>query len=60
MGHILCNTIIKRGANKEVAKMLFGLMVVAFIMAHPIMTILGFGAMGVLMNFGDIYREFKS
>ena len=40
--------------------MMFGLMIVAFILAHPIITILGFSAMGVLMNFGDIYREFKS
>lgn len=40
--------------------MMFGLMIVAFILAHPIITILGFGAMGVLMNIGDIYREFIS
>lgn len=40
--------------------MTFGLMIIAFIVAHPIITILGFGAMGVLMNIGDIYREFIS
>ena len=40
--------------------MLFGLMVVAFIVAHPIITLLGFGAIGVLMNIGDIYKEFIS
>ena len=40
--------------------MLFGLMIVAFIMAHPIITLLGFGAMGVLMNISDIYKELIS
>ena len=38
--------------------MMFGLMIVAFILAHPIITILGVVAVSVLMNIGDIYREF--
>lgn len=40
--------------------MLFGLMVVAFIMAHPIITILGIVGVTALMNIGDIYKELIS
>ena len=40
--------------------MLFGLMIVAFIVAHPIITILGVVAVSALMNIGDIYRELIS
>jgi len=39
---------------------MFGIAVVAFIMGHPIITILGVAAMSALMNIGDIYKEFKS
>ena len=40
--------------------MLFGLMVVAFIVAYPIITLLGIVGVTALMNIGDIYRELIS
>ena len=40
--------------------MLFGLMVVAFILAHPVITLLGIVGVTALMNFGDIYKELIS
>lgn len=40
--------------------MLFGMMVLAFILAHPIITILIGAALGVLLNIGSIYEELIS
>ena len=40
--------------------MLFGLMILAFILAHPIITILIGTALGVLLNIGSIYEELIS
>ena len=40
--------------------MLLGLMVVAFIMAHPIITLLGIVGVTALCNIGDFYKELIS
>lgn len=40
--------------------MLFGMMVLAFILAHPIITILIVVAFSLLLNIGSIYEELIS
>lgn len=40
--------------------MLFGFMILAFILAHPIITILIVVAFSVLLNIGSIYEELIS
>lgn len=40
--------------------MLFGLMIIVFIVAHPIITLLGIVGVTALCNIGDIYKELIS